>query len=125
MDHMDEVYHLMRESLEGNELLHDAVLRGIYEEFGAIGKVDKYLGSKIDVIERPDGPPFEKLTIYHAVRLVKLKERPQIDTESMTKMEWHSSQDILTIFNKQSEKTKRPELDESIIIKRFIDAYGL
>jgi len=53
---LDEVYHLMRESLEGNESIHDAVLRGVQEEFGATGIVDKYLGSKIDMITSPTKP---------------------------------------------------------------------
>ena len=124
-DYLDEVCHLMRESLEGNEPLHDAVLRGIHEEFGATGIVEKYLGPKIDIIEQPDGSSFEKLTLYHAVRLTGLGERPQVDEESKTKMEWHSPQAVLDIYKQQIALTKRPELNEILIIERFIEAYGL
>lgn len=124
-DYLDDVWHLVRESLEGNEPLHDAVLRGVHEEFGAKGIVDKYLGSKIDIIISPTKAPFEKLTVYHAVKLESLGERPDIDAESRTKMEWHSPQSALKIYKNQSSQTNRPELDESVIIQRFIEAYDL
>ena len=42
---IDTAYYLMRESLEDGETLEEAVLRGIYEEFGATGTVTKYLGA--------------------------------------------------------------------------------
>jgi len=122
-DHMDEYYHLMRESLEGNEPLHDAVLRGIEEEFSAKGVVESYLGSKIDEILQPDGMTFEKLTIYHAVRSQELGTRVATDVESKTKLEWLSPEEALQIFDKQCQSTKRPELDERIIINRFISTY--
>lgn len=124
-DHMDECYHLMRESLEGNEPLHDAVLRGVEEEFGATGTVEKYLGSKIDTILQPDGQTFEKTTIYHAVRLDELGERLSTDVESQTKMEWLAPAVALTIYDQQCQTTKRPELDERVIIERFMAAYNL
>src|SRR3990167_8504982 len=38
MDFQDDIYHLMRESLEGNEPLQDAVVRGMKEEFGIESK---------------------------------------------------------------------------------------
>jgi len=123
VDYMDECYHLMRESLEGNEPLHDAVLRGIKEEFGATGVVERYLGSKIDQIQQPDGSTFQKLTIYHAVRLQDLGVRIKSDAESKTKMEWLSAEAALKIYDNQCSLTKRPELDERVIIKNFISAY--
>ena len=125
LDYLDETHHLMRESLEGNEPLQDAVLRGIREEFGALGIVEQYLGAKIDEIQQPDGQTFEKLTIYHAVRLVELKAREASDAESKTDVEWHSPKEVLKIYDIQCQKTQRPELDERIIIQRFIAAYGL
>lgn len=115
----------MRESLEGNEPLQDAVLRGIQEEFGATGTVEKYLGAKIDEIQQPNGQTFEKLTIYHAVRLVELKAREVSDAESKTDIEWYSPKEVLKIYDTQCQMTRRPELDERVIVQRFIAAYGL
>lgn len=125
IDNMDECYHLMRESLEGNEPLQDAVLRGIKEEFGAVGIVEKYLGAKIDLIKEPDDTDFEKLTIYHAVRLKDLRERTDKEVEGNTKLEWFKPQVVLDIYTNQVSKTDRPELDERIVIERFMQIYGI
>ncbi len=125
MDYQKEVFHLMRESLEGNEPLQDAVVRGMKEEFGADVAVDMYLGAKVDIITSPTEKPFEKLTIYHSAKLVSLGERLDFDAESKSKMEWYSADDLLKIFDEQCAKTKRPELDERIIVERFKNAYGL
>ncbi|MCA9367067.1 NUDIX hydrolase [Candidatus Kaiserbacteria bacterium] len=124
-DYLDDVWHLVRESLEGDESLQTAVLRGVQEELGIEGRVEKYLGSKIDIITSPYREPFEKMTPYHAVRAVSVGERPNIDAENKTIIEWHSPQAALEIYREQAKKTTRPELDEAIIIARFIDAYGL
>lgn len=124
-DYMDECYHLMRETLEGNEPLQDAVLRGIQEEFGARGVVDRYLGAKIDEIRQPDGSTFEKLTIYHAVRLTGWTERTASDAESNTQLEWYTPQEALATYDAQCAKTARPELDERVIIERFMHSYKL
>ena len=125
LDHLDETYHLMRESLEGNEPLPDAVLRGVSEEFGATGVVERYLGAKIDEIVQPDGQTFEKLTIYHAVRLVEQMSRKEFDAESRTDIEWHNPADVLQIYDAQCAVTSRPELDERVIVRRFMAAYGV
>ena len=125
MDDMDESRHLMRETLEGNEPLQDAVLRGIKEEFGATGTVEKYLGPKIDLIIHPDRTSFEKLTIYHSVRLDKLGERTDTGPEGTTHLEWVPPQKALELYRDQISHTDRPELDERVIIERFIKAYDL
>jgi len=125
-DGLDEIWHLVRESLEGDESLQAAVLRGVQEEFGITGRVEKYLGAKIDVITGPQKiHPFEKLTVYHAVRAIEYGERPDIDEESRTVMEWHSPAQAREIYRQQASLTTRPELDETIIIDRFIEAYQL
>ena len=115
----------MRESLEDNEPLHDAVLRGAKEEFGATGVVERYLGAKTDTITSPHEPDFEKLTLYYAVRLCELGERTGTDIETVSKLEWYTPTQLLEIFDQQCAHTKRPELDERVVIKRFIAAYDL
>lgn len=120
---LDEYYHLMRESLEGNEPLHDAVHRGLYEEFGAKGNIERYLGSVECRVTTPKHQ-FQKTTIYHAVRLIELGERPDIDEESRSKMEWHAPEALLEMFRRQATLTDRPELDELAVVERFIAIYG-
>ena len=62
MGGLAEGYHLMRESLEGDESLQTGVHRGLYEEFGATGTIEKYLGSLTCTVVTPQRS-FEKLTI--------------------------------------------------------------
>ncbi len=121
---LDEYYHLVRESLDNNEALEDAVLRGVHEEFGAIGEVDKFLGAKEDVITG-HAYDFQKITLYHSVKLVRFEERPDIDPENHSEMEWYTPKELLNIYDKQVSQTDRPELDERVIIERFMSAYGL
>ncbi len=124
-DYLSDVWYLMRESLEDGETLSAAVHRGCKEEFGAEVSIEKYLGAKIDAIITPNQPSFEKLTIYHAVRLNGLGERTDIEGERDTIMEWYTASELLALLNTQCAKTKRPELDERIIIERFMKAYEL
>ena len=123
-DDLPDMWHLMRESLENGETVQEAVMRGCKEEFGATGKLEKYLGGKIDEIVTPT-KTFQKCTLYHSVRLAELGERTATDAEDKTIMEWYSADDLLELLNNQCAKTKRPELDERIIITRFMEAYGI
>lgn len=120
---LPEFYYLMRESLEGDESLQTAVHRGLKEEFGAEGTIEKYLGSTVYEIVTPM-KKFEKTTVYHAVRLKELGPREIYDEESETVMEWHEPRELLALFREQAQKTDRPELNETSIIERFIAIYG-
>jgi hypothetical protein len=101
-----EGYHLVRETLENDETLHQAVHRGIKEEIGAEGVIEKYLGSVVCAVETPTAV-FQKTTLYHAVRLLSLGERTGVDEESESKLEWYSPQDLLQIYRRQVEQTDR------------------
>ncbi len=124
VDNLPDVWHLMRESLEDGETLSEAVLRGCQEEFGATGTIEKFLGAKIDTIVSP-AKEFQKCTLYHAVRLITLGERTGTDAEETALMEWYSPAALLELFNEQCRQTARPELDERVIIERFIEAYSI
>lgn len=101
-----------------------AVHRGIKEELGAIGTIEKYLGSITCEIVTPNRT-FEKTTIYHSVCLIELGEREIVDDESKTKLEWYTADELIHMFKEQMNQTNRPELDESIVVERFKQAYGL
>jgi len=121
---LDDAYHLVRESLEGDESLQSAVLRGVYEEFGAKGVVEKYLGPLTCTVKTPT-KAFQKLTLYHSVRLTELGERPDIDEESHSEMEWYAPKELLDLYKKQATLTDREELNEVEVIRRFIEAYEI
>jgi hypothetical protein len=124
MGDLKEGYHLARETVENDETLHQAVHRGIKEEFGAEGVIEKYLGSVVCQVQTPT-TIFEKTTLYHAVRLTTLGERTGTDEESESVLEWYKPAELLELYRKQVAMTDRPELDETSIIERFITAYRL
>lgn len=120
---LDEVYLLMRETVHDNEPLEMAALRGIEEEFGAIGKVEKYLGALTAKVDDGNSFFFEKVTHYFAIRLKVLSLRNTSDIEGRSELLWLTPEEALGLFKEQARKTKREELNEVEIIKRFINTY--
>jgi ADP-ribose pyrophosphatase YjhB (NUDIX family) len=115
---LDEVYTLMRESLENNESLENAVIRGVKEEFGVQGDVIRYLGSIQAHVPLLGG--FEKTTLYFEVTCREVQERPSDDEEAHTLLEWHKPEDLLLVLEKQEQQTTRQELMEAKIVKAYL-----
>jgi hypothetical protein len=124
-DGLDIMYTLMRESLENDEPLEAAVHRGLAEEFGAIGEIEKYLGARIANVTTPNGFGFEKTTLYHAVRLCELGERDPEDEEGFSELVWVPVVELLGLMKEQATKTNRSELNEVEVIERFMASYDI
>ena len=112
----EEIFILMRESLENQETLEDAVLRGIKEEFGATGAIRRYLGSLVSEV-RLHEYPFEKTTLYFEVSLKELGPRLE-DEESYTDLEWHHAEELIRLMKAQASGVA--DLDESKIIESYV-----
>lgn len=115
---LDEAYILMRESLEDSETLEKGVARGLAEEFGATGTIERYLGSIQITVEG-----FEKTTLYFLVRLDGLGERPKDDAESFTELVWMEPKELAAKMRAQGAKAGRTDLDESKAIEAYL-RYG-
>ena len=115
-----EAFLLMRESLENGETLEEAVVRGLQEEFGAEGKVIRYLGSIQSHIpeDYPDG--WEKTTLYFHASLIAQGDRSLSDAESHSILEWVEPTVLLQKLLQQGRETGRADLDESKIIKAYL-----
>ena len=59
------------------------------------------------------------------VTSVELISRKEFAAESKADIEWRSPKDALQIYATQCQMIRLPELDERVIIQRFIAAYGL
>ena len=63
-----DFYILMRESLEPNETLEHALVRGLQEEFNAVATLDDYLGAIVatayQATDEHSRAPFQKTTLY-------------------------------------------------------------
>ncbi|MGE5541254.1 MAG: NUDIX domain-containing protein [Bacillota bacterium] len=117
----DEVYILMRESLEEEETIVECVLRGVREEFGCTGTVGKYLGAVQATVPSRTGP-MEKTTPYFLVTDVQEVGPREEDNESFSVLEWHPAEFLRERMVGQGGAI-RPDLDESRIIEAYI-RYG-
>ncbi len=113
---LKDVYTLMRETIEPDESIEQALQRGLMEEFGASGKLERYLGSIVSSFKR--GPkPVEKTTLYFLVRLTNhdtAKRVPGHD-EWESDIQWQTA-DFLT--SRMKLQSRYSDLDESTILAR-------
>lgn len=116
---LSETRVLMRESLENDETLEEAVKRGVAEEFGAEGEIIRYLGCiRIDIPATQQ--TFEKTTLYFQVQCTKLGERSMDDEESFSELEWVEPQTLIAQMKQQGANANRPDLDESKIVETYV-----
>jgi ADP-ribose pyrophosphatase YjhB (NUDIX family) len=114
----DEVYILMRESLEDGETIEEAVQRGVQEEFGMKCEVEKYLGSIQGTVPGKDGTwSWEKTTLYFQAKAGAACERAS-DDESFSRLEWHDPEFLIERMRGQGGV--RPDLDESKILEAYV-----
>lgn len=120
LGHHDDVYILMRETVESGESMEEALIRGAIEEFGAAIKVDHILEAKIDKIRNDDRDfSWDKTTLYFACSLIELntRERDENDFESGSEVVWREPQFLIEHMREQGKRTGRGDLDESRIIE--------
>ncbi len=116
-----DVYILMRESMENDETISMTLLRGLKEEFGAVGKPIAFLGSLSGLLPEP-GLPFEKTTLYVACETIEWDpaKRDPNDPEATSTIEWLPPNELISIMQKQGDRFKRIDVDESEMIKRAL-----
>lgn len=116
---LEESYTLMRETVENNETLEEAVLRGVQEEFGAEGRIVKYLGA-ILINVHAKVRSFEKTTLYFEVELIKEGERPLDDGEGHTELVWETPEFLIERMRAQGRESNREDLDESKVLEAYL-----
>ncbi len=124
MNGVTDLYLLMRESIENGETIDEAVARGVQEEFGARGVIEKYIGSTEHRAKTRDGD-YWKTTLYHSVRLIGMGERPKDNAEVFSIIEWIEPPKLMEIMKEQGRKTAFSDFDESKIIERFLQTYEI
>ena len=116
----EELYLLARETIEDGESLVEAVQRGVSEEFGIEGKVEKYLGalSVKTLAGRDPKWEWEKTTLYFLV--TPIGDAPRVaDDESFSDLEWHPPEFLIERMQGQGGE-HRKDLDESKIVKTYV-----
>jgi len=117
---IDDLYILMRETLNPGENLDSGVKRGLMEEFGAEAEIIDYIGS-IKSHFKSKEVEIEKTTLYFVCKLLSqdLNKRSDEDIESKSNIEWQKADYLIPKMKEQSKKYGRTDIDESEILERF------
>jgi ADP-ribose pyrophosphatase YjhB (NUDIX family) len=109
----------MRETVESGEGLEEAVLRGIQEEFGATGEIEKFIGTLLTKFPRGN-VWVEKATLYFIIRLKEFDINARVleDCEKDSVIQWQSIDFLISKMEEQRERFERTDFDESEILKR-------
>ncbi len=121
-----DIYILMRESMENDETILITLERGLKEEFGATAKPVAFLGCLSGFL--PDSKlSFDKTTLYVACQLIGWNpaERDPNDPEATSIIEWLDPNELISIMQKQGNKFKRVDADESEMIKRALPFFNI
>lgn len=117
-----DIYILMRESMEDNEMPLATLSRGLKEEFGAVAQPVAFLGSLSGYLPDPR-LSFEKTTLYIACQLVQWnpEDRDSADPEASSTIEWLEPNTLISLMEQQGVRFQhRADADESEMIKRAL-----
>ena len=119
---LNDFYNLMRETVEPNETLEQALARGLMEEFGATGNLKSFLGSIVAKTPQEDYI-FEKTTLYFLYELVEIdpSKCSKADKEIGSEIRWVPIKELIPIMKDQKVRLKREDFDESLILERIIN----
>jgi hypothetical protein len=108
---------LMHETLNEGETLEAGVMRGLREEFGAIGELQAFLGSVVSSFDR-GGAEVQNTTAYFLVKMVSFnpESRATNDPEGHSTIEWREANELIRLMKLQGDVA--PLSDESVVIER-------
>lgn len=117
-----ERYEFVHETVELGETLEAAALRGLREEFGAEARIFGYLGCLLTTFHS-HGAAIEKATEYLVAQVESWNEsRRKTDDNSVgSRIEWFTSDRLLSLMDAQADRDATSGLDESAILRRYID----
>jgi ADP-ribose pyrophosphatase YjhB (NUDIX family) len=119
---INDFYILMRETINPNETLEEALHRGLMEEFGVRAELLDYIGSvQCEFRSAPEQPKIQKTTLYFLCKFIDqdLSKRSGEDIEGKTKIEWHTRDFLIPKMKEQALKYDRADIDESSILEKI------
>jgi len=119
-DGMENIYMLMRETVEPGETLEAAVHRGLKEEWGTTATIKNYIGSIVSSFPRSiDKQSVKKTTLYFLCQLENqvIEDRELDGLESISNIEWADPKTLAAAMKAQGAKLDRTDMDESSIVR--------
>ena len=116
----DDIYILMRETMEPNESIEEALQRGLLEEFGAEAELVNYIGSIVSQFNSERVKNIQKTTIYFLMKLVDIDENKRAfdDDEYESSIEWKDIDFPVNKMKRQRKLLGRSDADESLVLER-------
>jgi NADH pyrophosphatase NudC (nudix superfamily) len=117
-----DLYILMRESLELNETIEQALARGLQEEFGISGTIIDSLGTLVSHFPKND-QMIEKTTLYFLVKYDKEHPEGRIknDAEGASTLLWKTPDELIALMEAQSQHwPEQTDLNEAEIVQRTV-----
>ena len=118
---------LMRETVEENETIEEAVHRGLMEEFGMKAELKCYLGSIVSHYPvRDTDVVVEKTTLYFLCDFISQDEslRSEEDIQRGSVIQWFDPKELVERMKEQGKRIGREDMDESVVIERLIEKLG-
>jgi len=121
-----DFYILMRETIEPNETLEQALQRGLAEECNSVASLDDYLGAIVSTAysksDSEGNRPFQKTTLYFLCTYQKDAgaRRDMGDEEGQSELEWKTPEELIPLMHAQKERFGRDDIDESAILERYL-----
>ncbi|MCA9387202.1 NUDIX hydrolase [Candidatus Dojkabacteria bacterium] len=123
----ENLYLLMRETMQPNETIENTLKRGTLEEFGAIVEIDRFLGS---IVAKDDWfgetgkkVEVEKTTLYFECFLVNQEDSNRVDDgtiESKSELVWLAPNVLIERMETFFQRYRINNLNEVGIIKRIL-----
>lgn len=118
-----DFYLLMRETIEPNETIEQCLSRGLLEEFGITGTLNRYIGSIVSTFEVGNtGVYIQKTTLYFLCDFVSMDEslRKKEDIEASSEIRWVAPLELIAKMKEQGKRLGRSDVDESMIVEHIM-----
>ena len=118
----NQLYLLMRETIEPHEFIEECLARGLQEEFGMKANLTSYIGSIVSRFKIFDSDtPMEKTTLYFLCEYVSMDESLREADEPTSNIRWIDPQELIDYMHNQKKRFNREDVDESIIVERVLN----
>jgi ADP-ribose pyrophosphatase YjhB (NUDIX family) len=117
-----DCYILMRETIEPNESLEQALDRGLMEEFGVTARLLHHIGSRNSVFtDGATGASINKTTLYFLMEMATYNEDSRLagDREADSSVEWHEPSFLIKQIRAKAEQMGEGAITEADIIERL------